>query len=400
MARPLLAAAFVLALGASAAAQDFGTQWTDRITHILLDDDAPLDPRPLSLTFSAGEVYAYDSNIFLSNTGATKDSIFTTFGQALMRYAEKSWDAEVDLLLNYNAYSDNSDSSTDEERVFGRIRYQGPYIRMQLSEVFRRESSPTDAVFTDRVRRIVSDLVPELVMRLNDNLWFEATSTVEFVAFQNENFQTSDNVNSRSMGTMAWTTKRVGMDVLVQGGYLTIHYQDFDAPPDAYGWIGRIGVRGDPAPDLHLFAAAGATHVASTNSSQIGRASPMTTMDAEFHLGYTISELFTIYADFSRRPGFAGGTAAYQIVNAASAILEYTPREDLKIRARIQHDRTHNSDGDTRSWLSGTVGPEYRLLENLQFDLHATYRMGRTPESPGDNKFSDLILSAGIIGTF
>lgn len=400
MARSTLAALFVIALGASASAQDFGVQWADRIQHIVLDDDSPAQPSPFTLGFAAGEVLSYDSNIFLTNTGATNDTIFTTFGQVTLKYAAQTWDAEVDALVNYNAYSDTTDASTDEERIFGRIRAHGPTASLLLSEIFRRESSPTDAVFTDRARRMVSDTIAEATFRLNDNLWFEAISTIEYVHFQDEEFQTADNINSRSMGTMAWKTKRVGMDVLVQAGYLTIHYQDFDAPPDAYGWIGRLGVRGDAAPNLHLFMAAGMTHVDSVNSHQLGRAPSMLTMDAEMHLAYTVSDTFTVYGSYSRRAGFAGGTAAYQIIDTLSAVAEYTPREDLKIRARFQHDRTHDSNSDIRSWISTSIGPEYTLFEHLILEAHATYRMGRTPESVGDDKFGDMILSVGIIGSF
>jgi len=391
---------FLLALPASAAAQDFGTEWTDRITHMILDDSSPLQASPLTLQFSVGEVYSYDSNIFLTDTKETNDSIFTTFGQVILKYAEVNWDAEADLMINYNAYADTSDASTDEERFFGRIRGHGATSTLQLTELARRESSPTDAVFAHRAARFVSDTIPEAVFRLSDTLWVEGTSTIEYVTYRNENFQTADNINSRSIGTLAYRTKRTGMDVLVQGGYLTIHYQDFDAPPDAYGWIARVGVRGDAAPDLHVSAVAGATHVASTNSSQIGRADPMTTMDAEFHLVYNLTDIFTLYADYSRRPGFSSGTSAYQIVGSADVILEYTPRDDLTLRARAQHDRVHTSDGERRAYFTTTVGPEYRILERLHVEAHATYRVGVAPDTGGAGSFNDLIFSAGIVGTF
>jgi len=123
-------------------------------------------------------------------------------------------------------------------------------------------------------------------------------------------------------------------------------------------------------------------------------------MDAEMHLAYNVSETLTVFGNYSRRAGFAGGTAAYQIVDTLSAVLEYSPREDLKLRARFQHDRTHDSNGDRRSWVSTTVGPEYHLLEHLILEAHATYRRGRIPDSAGDEKFGDAILSAGIIASF
>ena len=69
-----------LVLASSASAQDFGTQWIDRVTHQLIEEEGALTPRPLDITASVGELYAYDTNLFLTHTDRTADSVFTTFG--------------------------------------------------------------------------------------------------------------------------------------------------------------------------------------------------------------------------------------------------------------------------------------------------------------------------------
>ena len=390
----------LLLCSTTAAAQDFGTQWIDRVTHQLLDYDAPLDPYPLSAQLSFGEVYTYDSNIFLTHTDRTNDSVFLTFGQVIVKYAEVNWDLEADLTVNYNAYVDTTDANTDEERFFGRVRMQGSTLSMQLSEVARRESSPTDVVFTDRARRFLSDTTPEVIFRLNDDFAMEGVSTIEYVHYQAAEFQPSDNINTHSIGTIAYSMKRNALDALVQVGYITINYTDSNSAPDARGWLMRIGVRGDVAPDLSVVLLAGVSDMGSEHDSITGEKTHLTTADVEVHIAYKALESVTAYADYTRRPGFSTNGASFQTVDSSSAILEYAAREDLKLRARLQYDRVHTSTGERRAYYSATLGPEYRLMERITLEAHATYRFGVTPGSNDAGSFTDAILSAGIAATF
>src|SRR5207248_3094671 len=94
-----------LLVAAPLMAQDFGKSWIDRVTHELIEDDTQLSPHKLAWNFTAGELYSYDSNVFLTKTDRTNDSVFTTFAGAGMKIAEPTWDAEADLLVNYNAYA-------------------------------------------------------------------------------------------------------------------------------------------------------------------------------------------------------------------------------------------------------------------------------------------------------
>jgi hypothetical protein len=390
----------VLFCSTTAAAQDFGTQWIDRVTHQILDYDAPLDPYPLSLQFSFGEVVTYDSNIFLTHTDRTNDTVFLTFGQVILKYAEVNWDLEADLTTNYNAYMDTPDANTDEERFFGRIRMQGSVLGMQLSEVARRESSPTDVVFTDRARRFISDTTPEIIFRLNDDFAMEGLTTIEYVHSPAAEFQPSDNINTRSIGTIAYTMKRNFLDAMMQVGYITIKYSDSDSPPDARGWLMRLGFRGDASPDLHVVVLAGVSHMESERDPITGQDIHLTTADVEIHLAYSVSETLIAYLDYTRRPGFSTGDSAFQTVDSSSAVIEYSAREDLKLRGRLQYDRVHTATGERRAYYSASVGPEFRLMERITLEAHATYRFGVAPGSNDAGSFTDAILALGIAASF
>jgi hypothetical protein len=392
---------FTMVLAGTASAQDFGTQWIDRVTHQLIEEQGPLNPRPLDVHASVGEIYSYDTNLFLTNTNRERDSIFTTFGSVGLTYAQPSFDAEADLTVNYNAYVHNDDASTDEERFFGRIRYQGSQITIGLAEIVRRESSPTDVVFTTRVQRFLSNTTPLIVYQLSSVVALEAQSDLQIVRYLRKAFQTADNFNTRSSLTGAYKTGWNDLDALLQVGYFSINYRLNTAPPDATGYFARTGVRGEISPNLHLLTLVGITHASSSDFVGTSQNVELNTADLEFHLAYTVTELVTAYADYSRRFGFGVGGAPFEVVDSADVILRYSVRDDFALKGRVQYDRAHPVPGAVRAYSSISAGAEYRILEHLLLEGQITYRVGSSQAgSSGAGDFGDGILSVGVVGTF
>jgi len=370
------------------------------VTHELIEDDTQLSPHKLQWNFTAGELYSYDSNLFLTKTDRTNDSVFTTFAGAGLKIAEPTWDAEADLLVNYNAYVSTDNINADEERFFGRIRYQGTKVILSLAEIFRRESSPTDAVFTTRVSRFLSDTTPLIIVKASEVFAVELQSDLQLVNYLRQNYDTADNFNSRTILTLAYTTGWNNMDLLVQGGYWGVTYQDSFAPPDASGFIGRIGTRGEVSPNLHLIALVGITSADSKDYVGTNYSTSMTTMDAEIHINYAATENTLWWADYSRRFGFSAEGAAYQVVDSADLIGELKPREDVTLRSRLQYDRVHNALGLTRAYYSIGVGADWKVHPHVVLDAGLTYRWGVVPGSGGLVDFGDAIFSVGAAVLF
>jgi hypothetical protein len=390
----VLLCTFLLA-AAPAMAQDFGKGWIERVSHELIEDEAQLSPHPLDWKFSVGELYSYDSNIFLTNTNRTNDSIFTTFGNVNLRYAEERFDAEADLLVNYNAYVSTDDINADEERFFGRVRYQGASLFLSLAEVFRRETSPTDAVFATRVSRYLSNTTPLIVLKASEVFAIELTSDLQLVNYLRQGFDNGDNFNTRTLLTLAYTTGWNSVDLLVQAGYFGITYSDSTAPPDASGYIGRLGVRGDLSPNLHAVILAGVTKADSDDFPGTGQDVSMTTADIEIHLAYTPQENTTFYADYSRRFGFSAEGAPFQVVDSAGLSGALALRDDLRLRSRLGYSRVHVPGGLRRAYYDFSVGTDYKIHPHVLLDASITYRWGVVPGSGGAGDFGDAILSVG-----
>src|SRR6185503_9385507 len=96
---------FALVPSREAWAQDFGQSWIDRITHELEQERGPLTAKPLDVHLTAGVNFAYDNNIFLSDTGSKeKDSIIIPFVQVDLNYSEPRFDIEASFLGDYKRY--------------------------------------------------------------------------------------------------------------------------------------------------------------------------------------------------------------------------------------------------------------------------------------------------------
>jgi hypothetical protein len=378
-------------------AQDFGKNWIDRVTHELIEDDTQLSPHPATWNFTAGELYSYDSNIFLTHTGRTNDSIFTTFVGGDVKYAQPNFDAEADLLVNYNAYASTDNVNADEERFFGRVRYQGTQIILSLAEIARRESSPTDAVFTTRVPRFLSNTTPLVVFKPSEVFAFEVSSDLQYLDYLRTAYSVADNFNSRTLLTLAYTTNWNNMDLLVQGGYWEVTYRDPASPPDAGGFIGRVGVRGEVSPKLHLVALVGITSADSNDFVGTNQDVQLNTADVEIHIAYTPNENTTWYADYSRRFGFSADGAPFQVVNIADLIGEWGLREDFKLRSRLEYSRVQvpSPAGFRRAYYAFGIGAEYKIHPHILLDGSLTYRWGVVPGSGSTGDFGDGIISIG-----
>jgi hypothetical protein len=391
--------AFTLLATAPLMAQDFGKTWIDRVTHELIEDESQLSPHPVEFKFTGGELYSYDSNVFLTHTQRTNDSIFTTFVDGNLRYAEPSFDAEADLMVNYNAYASTNSADADEERFFGRIRYQGTKVTLSLAEIFRRESSPTDAVFTTRVSRFLSNTTPLVVVKFSEVFAIELQSDLQLVNYLRTNYSIADNFSSRTFATLAYTTGWNQVDLLVQGGYWEVTYQDQLAPPDASGFIGRIGVRGDVSPNVHAIALVGITSADSNNYVGTNQNVSMTTADIEIHLAYTPDDNTTWYADYSRRFGFSADGAPFEVVDNAGVTGEFGVRDDLKFRGRLDYSRVHVPGILRRAYYDFGIGADYKVHPHITLDASITYRWGVVPGDPA-GKYGDAIFAVGAALVF
>jgi hypothetical protein len=228
----------------------------------------------------------------------------------------------------------------------------------------------------------------------------EVQSDFQFVRFTEKQFQSADNLNTRSVGTIAYKTGSSDLEALFQGGYLSINYPENTAPPNANGYFLRLGWRGEMAPGFHMFAAAGYAEALSRYFPNTRHRSEIHTMDAELHLAYVLTDQLNVYADYLRRVSYSADGAPFEVVNFADAILEWVVIENLKLRARIQYDFAIPIPGPNRDYYSGGVGAQYRLLEHILLDASYTHRAGETKETGIASSFKDEIVSVGIGITF
>jgi hypothetical protein len=394
---------FAILFCTAAEAQDFGTAWIDRVTHQLIDEEGPLNPHPVEFKASAGELYSYDSNLFLTHTNHTSDSIFTTFANAGLKYAQPVFDAEADLTVNYNASVHTANTDYDEERFFGRARYQGSKISLQIAEILRRESTPTDVVFTSRVSRVVSNTTPFVTWHINEAFSVEAQSDLQYVRYLRQQFDIANNFNTRSSLTGAYKTGWNDLDALLQVGYLTIDYSTAGAPPNASGYFGRVGARGEVSPNLNVIALAGFTGATSHDFVGTNKKAELSTADIEIHIAYIVSEVTTVYGDYVRRFGFGAGGTPFEVIDSFDAIAEYSIRDDLKLKGRLAYSRAHPVPviSPVRGYGSVSVGSEYKAFEHLLIEGQVTYRAGSAQTGPSDaGDFSDVIFSLGVVWVF
>jgi hypothetical protein len=273
---PLLAVALV------SAAQDFGVEWLDRVTHEVEQPHHPLSVRPADLQLQAGALYAYDSNVFLDPNHEHGASVILPFARGRLDYAAPRWDAAADVLVDYRRYAPQERESGDDERAYGRLRYAGPKITLEAAEIFLRESDPVDVQVPERVERIVSTTTGYAALEVTREFTLEADVLLGVVRFHDRRFDDSDNETLRAGAGAAWRVSQT-LDVLAQGGGLLIAYQNPEAP-DVRGVFARLGVRGEPVSRLSVTALLGITGVRSDPEGSTGQRAQARTGDVSINV--------------------------------------------------------------------------------------------------------------------
>ncbi len=381
----------VLLFVGRAFAQDFGARWIDRVSHEQLVAGEDLRDRPLTLTLEGGELYYFDDNIYLERSNENSDSIFVTFLRARMDYAEPQFEAVVDAMINYNLYLDQDKESGDEERLFGRVRWLGPGVTLELVEILRRESDPINVIFSDRADRIVSDTISRISVDVSPVLALEGTYNLQIVDTSIGSFRLLDNQNYRAMVTGVYRASS-RIEYLVNAGLLGIDYDHSSAPSDSDGSFFRAGLRGEPLSTLEVNLLAGISRIESDTKDD-------STLDVAMHLTYDLTEIIDLKTGYERRYGFAVAEP-FQRLDRANLIVEYAMNERTHVRGRLGYDLVHTSGGNVRTFGSLSVTAAYQLSDSFHLDAGTTYRIGDTRGGAVTGDFQNSILHIGITGTY
>jgi hypothetical protein len=392
-----------LAVPATALAQDFGVEWIDRVTRERYQDRGPLKPKPVDVTFSGGVAVYHDDNIFLEERSEESDTITIPFAGARLEYSEPQFDAVADFLGNYKAYSDNDEVNDHEQRFFGRARYVGARLSGEAALLVRNESDPIDAVLIERAERLVADAAPRFTYDISRTLAFEGSANIEMVRFEENVFRAIENNNYRADGSLVYRLAN-GYDWLAQGGWILIDYEEKQSrggTADADGAYGRVGFRGEPNPRVSIEALIGVISVKSRKFLGTSEREEENTVDALVRTRWLPVERLTLGLDFTRTITFAGADDPFQIVNRFVGLAEYEAIENLRLRARVQYDRTQSALGIDRTFLSAGGGASYRFLEWISAEGGVTFRDGEVSgDVVTDTEFDNLIFHFGVVLTY
>lgn len=379
-----------------AAAQDFGVDWVDRVTHEREQARAPLAQRPVDTQFQLGGIYTYDTNIFLDPSDERASNILIPFARGRIDYATPRWDAAADLLIDYKQYLQQSQESHDDERAFGRIRYAGPKFSAEAAEIFRHETDPVDVQFTERAERFVSTTTGHAAVEVAPDLSLEGNALLDLVYFRDSTFDDADHWSLRADLTAAWRFVQT-LEGLLQAGTLRIDYQDSEAA-DTTGWFARVGFRGDPTPLVSVSILAGLTEVRSETIPSTGTRASAKTGDVSVNLRAEPLQGLVLWGDYTRQIGFSGPQDPFEIIDRWLALAEWQATPQLTVRGRIQYDRVHTALGQQRSYWSLGPALTYAWSGFLKFEAGLTWRTGDLG-IPGDSVFTDFILHAGFVLT-
>ncbi|MBV8881111.1 MAG: hypothetical protein JO332_14190, partial [Planctomycetaceae bacterium] len=373
----------------------------DRVTHLYEQDRGPLTPKAFSWTADAGVQYAFDNNIFLTQNNKTSDSIIIPFVQAGFSYAEPRFDVEASLLANYKFYvKENPDD--DEERVFLRARQTSSRWNFEVSELFQNVSDPSGVVFFNRVSRIVSTTVPKAAFDLGRNWAFEVGGNLQFVRFQDQPYsQGQENNNFQVDAALVYHTPWA-FDAVAQFSYYNINYltdpTETFGTPDAFGYMYRVGFRGDVIQRLTLEALVGYASI-ETDFFASGGDLKDNTVVLNVNLRYEATDKVNFFFDFARMYTFNGFGDPYQLLNTAAIVAQIELTEQFTLRGRLQYDHSETALNVTRNYLNASAGGAYRFGAHWIFDAGLSYRWGKT-ENVGQLKFSDIVFSIGLAFTW
>jgi hypothetical protein len=385
-----------------AAAQDFGQTWIDRITHEQEQDRGPLSPKAFNWTADVGVEYAYDNNIFLTQTQKKSDSVIIPFVQAGLSYTEPRFEVEGSLLADYKYYF-KEPVDHDEERVFLRARQTSSRWNFELSELLENVSDPSGVLFLNRVSRIVSTTVPKIAIDIARNWSFELNANIQLIRFQQEPYKSGQDNNNFSIdGSLVYRTPW-SFEVLAQFGYYDINYLTDQTMPNGtpyvIGYYGKVGFRGDLIERLHLEGTVGYSSVSTDYFISTNNLINSGTTVFNIDLRYEATDKVTFYLDGTRTYAFEGFGDPYQLLNTFAFIAQVELTEALKFNGRLQFDHSESALHVTRDYLNASAGLTYKFSAHWILDGSGGYRWGKT-ENFGEVKFSDIFLQAGIAFTW
>jgi hypothetical protein len=398
MKRPLLAAMLALSAARAAAAQDFAQQWIDKVTRETQWDRGPLPTRALAHEIYLGAIAYYDDNVMLDESDEEDQTAVVPFVRVRVDYSERQVDAAADVLASYKRYIPDEEFSDYEQRGFGRVRYVSPRVGLEVAEIIQNVSDPVDAVFADRVERLVSNTYPRASLELSNVLALEISGNIGVVRYWEEEFETSDNWSVRSDFSVVGHLRN-GFDLLAQSGVLAIRYLDSAAPPDTDGFYLRGGVRGELTPVILVNALAGWSSAESDDYATGVPGDEEETADVAFNLQWIAAPKTTVWADFTRQFAYGGSTEAFATVNRATLIVESTLTEEITGRLRGQGDLVDGSQGSRRTYFSASASATYRIQPQVYFEGGVTRRWGEAEDLPGDTDWAGTIWHLGIVAT-
>lgn len=393
--------AFVVAAllpSGEAAAQDFGQTWIDRITHELEQERGPLTPKPLHISAEAGVNYAYDNNIFLTQKTKTKDSIIIPFVQVNLQYGEPKFDIEASLLANYKIYVKEK-ADDDEERFFFRARQTASRWNFEISEIFQNVSDPGGLLFLNRVSRIVSNTIPKVAFDIGRSWAVEFGSNIQIVRFKDQPFDTAQENNNFSIDVNVIYRTPWAFDLVANGGYYNINYieqQSNGGTPDAFGYFGRVGFRGNIVERLSLEALIGYTSVETDFFAASGNDIKEGTGGGMVNLRYEATEQLNLFFDVARQYAFLGFGDPFQLLDTFTIYARYQATETFTGSIRLQYDHSHSALNVSRKYYAGSINGNLKITPNWIADAGVTFRSGEVENLGVKSKFTDFILSAGF----
>ncbi len=385
---------------ASAFADSLGTEFIDRVTHEVQQEEGPLSTRPVDFHVYGGVYGYYTDNLFLApHRHADGDSAAIGFARARVDYVDSHLEVAAELLVNFDYYMEHHAAREDEERFFGKIRWTDTVFDLQLVEIARRETDAIDAVFATRARRIVTDTLPRFGVKIPELPTFELFGQLQTVHYEGSKFDGLENINYRvGLALLVDLSQRLAFGA--DAGYLAIHYRERDQTPNAQGYFAHGLLRGEVTDRFLVEIALGWTYIRGTRA-EFGddNAESTSTFDAEVHLRYEATQTLTLFADYSRRFGFAGVGNTYETVDRGIVIAEWQVIEKLKLRARGQYDYVHPTEANDRCYWAAGLGATFQVVKHFSVDGGVTYRGGNTKGVSGD-RYTNWIVYLGAVVDF
>jgi hypothetical protein len=375
--------------------QDFGAGWADRVSRQIEQRRQERTLSPVLLRLEGGEIYYFDSNLHLESSDLDSDSILLTYVTARLEHETTLWHVLLDGTIDYKAYLDHPELSDDEERFFGRIRYEGARFMAEGVAVFRRESDPLDAVFLERVERWVSDNRLTLAAAISPRVYVEGVFQSKVVVFEERPFEKIDNVENRASLAAGWKGLQ-GMELFVDAGLFWIRYLEAGAQPNVQGWFAHAGVRREPSARLEMGAALGYTTARSQDFLDTYRFAREETVDASAYAHYRATQTAALAATYVRRIGFASGTPL-QTNDTLSLRLEWESTETLTCFLSLAYHHLLDSDSRDRSFVALSISAEQRLGPHITVHVGGSYRSG---DALRGGIFEDWIGRVGLSGSW